>query len=32
MHRDVKPENILLARGRALIADFGLARANGAAD
>jgi eukaryotic-like serine/threonine-protein kinase len=32
MHRDVKPENILLARGRALIADFGLARAIGAAD
>jgi serine/threonine-protein kinase len=28
----VKPENILLARGRALIADFGLARAIGAAD
>jgi eukaryotic-like serine/threonine-protein kinase len=32
LHRDVKPENILLARGRALIADFGLARAIGAAD
>jgi eukaryotic-like serine/threonine-protein kinase len=32
MHRDVKPENILLARDRALIADFGLARAIGAAD
>jgi serine/threonine-protein kinase len=32
IHRDVKPENILLARGRALIADFGLARAIGAAD
>ncbi|HJR51590.1 MAG TPA: serine/threonine-protein kinase [Gemmatimonadales bacterium] len=32
MHRDVKPENILLAGGRALIADFGLARAIGAAD
>jgi serine/threonine-protein kinase len=28
----VKPENILLAGGRALIADFGLARAIGAAD
>jgi serine/threonine-protein kinase len=32
LHRDVKPENILLADGRALIADFGLARAIGAAD
>jgi serine/threonine-protein kinase len=30
LHRDVKPENILLAGGRALIADFGLARAIGA--
>ena len=32
LHRDVKPENILLSAGRALIADFGLARAIGAAD
>lgn len=32
LHRDVKPENILLAWGRALVADFGLARAIGAAD
>jgi eukaryotic-like serine/threonine-protein kinase len=32
LHRDVKPENVLLADGRALIADFGLARAIGAAD
>jgi eukaryotic-like serine/threonine-protein kinase len=32
LHRDVKPENILLAGGRALIADFGLARAIGVAD
>jgi serine/threonine-protein kinase len=32
LHRDVKPENILLANGRALVADFGLARAIGAAD
>jgi serine/threonine protein kinase len=31
LHRDVKPENILLAGGRALVADFGLARAIGAA-
>lgn len=30
LHRDVKPENILLAEGRALVADFGLARAIGA--
>jgi eukaryotic-like serine/threonine-protein kinase len=32
LHRDVKPENVLLAAERALIADFGLARAIGAAD
>jgi serine/threonine-protein kinase len=32
LHRDVKPENVLLAGGHALIADFGLARAIGAAD
>jgi serine/threonine protein kinase len=32
LHRDVKPENILLSKGRALVADFGLARAIGAAD
>jgi serine/threonine protein kinase len=32
LHRDVKPENILLAGGHALVADFGLARAIGAAD
>ncbi|MEN8145498.1 MAG: serine/threonine-protein kinase, partial [Gemmatimonadota bacterium] len=27
VHRDVKPENIILSRGHALIADFGVARA-----
>jgi eukaryotic-like serine/threonine-protein kinase len=32
LHRDVKPENILLAGGHALVADFGLARAIGATD
>jgi serine/threonine-protein kinase len=32
VHRDMKPENVLLAGGRALVADFGLARVIGAAD
>ena len=32
LHRDVKPENILLADTRALVADFGLARAIGLAN
>ena len=27
IHRDVKPENIMLSRGHALMADFGIARA-----
>ena len=32
LHRDVKPENILLGNGRAFVTDFGLARAIGAAN
>jgi serine/threonine-protein kinase len=32
LHRDVKPENILVAEGHALVADFGLAQVIGAAD
>jgi len=29
VHRDVKPENIMLSQGHALVADFGIARAVG---
>src|SRR5919108_2148344 len=31
IHRDVKPENVLLSQGHALVADFGIARAVGIA-
>ena len=31
IHRDVKPENVLLSQGHALVADFGIARAVDAA-
>ena len=30
VHRDIKPDNILLSEGHALVADFGIARALGA--
>jgi len=30
VHRDIKPDNILLSAGHALVADFGIARAVGA--
>jgi len=32
VHRDIKPDNILLSRGHALLADFGIARAVAFAD
>ncbi len=31
VHRDIKPDNILLVEGRAVVADFGIARAIGLA-
>ena len=31
VHRDIKPDNILLSRGHAVVADFGIARAISAA-
>ncbi|MHC4838001.1 MAG: protein kinase domain-containing protein, partial [Planctomycetota bacterium] len=32
VHRDVKPDNVLLVEGEAVVADFGLAHSHGAAD
>ena len=32
IHRDIKPHNILLTEGRAVLSDFGIARSVGAAD
>ena len=32
IHRDIKPENILLSEGKAIVADFGIARALSTSD